>query len=77
MPQQWFRSPIARLYATVRQQSPDGLHHVHENRPLEHLHWVGCIPILRRPDRAPLRDIVPPAVGGTAHNMPSELFRPL
>ena len=44
MPQRWFQSTIARTYATMRQRSPRGSRHVHQNRPLDHLHRVARDP---------------------------------
>jgi hypothetical protein len=76
MPQRWFQSTIARTYATVRQRSPRGSRHVHQNRPLDHLYRVAREPAIRLIHRVARGDVIPPAVGGTPDNDASELARP-
>jgi hypothetical protein len=56
--------------------SPPGSRHVHQNRPLDHLHWVACDPLLRIMQRVARGDVIPPAVGATPDHVPSEFSRP-
>jgi hypothetical protein len=44
---------------------PRGSRHVHQDRPLDHLHRVARDPLLRIMHRVARGDVVPPAVGAT------------
>ena len=55
---------------------PRGSRHVDQNRPVDHLHRVARDPLLRIMHRVARRDVVPPAVGATSDNIPSEFSRP-
>jgi hypothetical protein len=53
-----------------------GLRHVHQNRPLDHLHRVARDPAIRLMHRVARGDVIPPAVGATPDHVAAEFSRP-